>query len=192
MNRTARLSRTAAGSRGRAAGQDGDHDGPVRYTAPSVVFERDGTADDRRRVSAGRGLRRPGPELRPDARAPSATRDARPAAGALPGRRDHPGNGGADDARQRCPRPLCAQKLRCSSSSQRGGPASAIGRRRAVEADRQRVGARRPGHRGSCPEGPAQTATALGRVGSLAKKCNPSAGCRKTPERPSRSADFDV
>ena len=50
--------RTAAGSPTEAQGKAAQTDGPVRYTAPSLVFERDGRRLRGRRLPAGRGLRR--------------------------------------------------------------------------------------------------------------------------------------
>ena len=49
-------------------GKTRQSDGPVRYTAPSVVFERDGTPPDGGRVADDRRLRRAGRQPRPDAR----------------------------------------------------------------------------------------------------------------------------
>ena len=50
--------RTAEGSAAELQRKTATTDGPVRFTAPSVVFERRRTAPRRRRLPAGRGLRR--------------------------------------------------------------------------------------------------------------------------------------
>ena len=68
------LARTAAGSPTEFQGKSAATDGPVRYTAPSLVFERDGRTPRGRRLPAHRGLRRHPRQLRHLARAPRARR----------------------------------------------------------------------------------------------------------------------
>ena len=78
-------SRRGAHRRGladRARARPRSTDGPVRYTAPSLIFERDGRRARGRRLPAGRGLRRADRQPRPEARAHAA---ARGPAGGLPG-----------------------------------------------------------------------------------------------------------
>ena len=66
------LARTAAGSPTEFQGKSAATDGPVRYTAPSLVFERDGKRLEAGGFQPDRGLRRDPGQLRSDARAPRA------------------------------------------------------------------------------------------------------------------------
>ena len=81
--------RTAEGKPTHAQGKAAQSDGPVRYTAPSLIFESGGRSARGRRLPARRGLRRPARQPRPDARAHAAARGpARgPAGAALRARR---------------------------------------------------------------------------------------------------------
>ncbi len=65
--RSRRVPHGAAGSPAELQGKTATTDGPVRFTAPSLVFERGDDAPGRRRLSAGRGLRRADREPRSDA-----------------------------------------------------------------------------------------------------------------------------
>ena len=82
-------------------GKAANSDGPVRYTAPSLVFERDGT-----RLEAG-GFQPVEAydvivaNLDPTLERAAAARLSRAGAGALPARTGHPGGGGDHGAQQR-------------------------------------------------------------------------------------------
>ena len=69
--------RSAAGTPAEAQGKTSTSDGPVRYTAPSVIFEQRREAARRRRLAAVARLRRPAREPRAGARAPARRRSRR-------------------------------------------------------------------------------------------------------------------
>ena len=96
--------RSAAGTAAELQRKTATTDGPVRFTAPSVVFEAGGAAPRRGRLPAGRGLRRPDREPRPDARAQARARDPGAADRALRGGPDDAGGRRVDGAGQRPPR----------------------------------------------------------------------------------------
>ena len=122
--------RKAAGSAAELQGKTATTDGPVRFTAPSIVFEQNGTHARRRRLPAGRGLRHPGREHRPEGSPRAAARGAGAAARAIRRRPHDSGSRGVAGREQRSARPR----------RRRGGAARAgrHGRRGASSARRRR------------------------------------------------------
>ena len=128
--------RKAAGSAAELQGKTATTDGPVRFTAPSIVFEQNGT----RLVAGGFQpveaydilVANLDPELHreppPETPAPCSSDSRRP---------DHAGGRGADGARERQARPGRPPRRRCSSWS-------APAKRSAIRSATMRYGRRRP------------------------------------------------
>ena len=128
--------RKAAGSAAELQGKTATTDGPVRFTAPSIVFQSNGTslvAGGFQPVEAYDILV---DQSRSDADPARTARDARAAAGGVPGWADHPGGGGAHDPRQRRPRPRRGRGRADRARGRRQGHTWAAGRRRAVAGGR--------------------------------------------------------
>ncbi len=161
MRTTRQQTRSAEGGPTDFQGKARQTDGPVRYSAPSLVFESAGrAASGGRRLPDDRGLRRADRQPRPDARARGAARGGDRRAAALPRRARH--RGGRCDPRPEQP--------------------AARPRRRRARADRAARRGRRPAatrspttRSGSSPEQPRRS-----RAGSL-QRCDVDHG--HTPRR---------
>ena len=124
--------RAAEGSAAELQGKTRITDGPVRFTAPSLSFARNGltlVAGGFQPVEAYDVLV---VNLDPTLERRRAARHAGAAARALPRRPDHAGGGGPDDGGQRRARPGRRRGGAPRAGRRRGGDADAPGRRRAL------------------------------------------------------------